>query len=159
MKTLKFSSILCIILAFVYCNANAQKPIVENHEVMTYTIDPSPDLPCVTESTSGNIVMDGFWTNSSRWAGVYNYTYHEIGEGTLTGETTGEYQMRWTYNAKEMSFYDGFPKQSIGFAHSTVTHNGKPFMTINWQYIYIWNEPWTYPIVVHDAFKPECKCK
>jgi hypothetical protein len=66
MKTLKFCLVLCIVLAFFYCNANAQKPIVPNHDEWVWGIDPSPDLPCLTERIEGMIVMDGFWTNSSR---------------------------------------------------------------------------------------------
>jgi len=157
MKTLKFSSILCTVLAFFYFNANAQKPIVPNHDEFIYTFYPSQDLPCVTEIISGNIVIDGFFTNSSRGEAVYNYNYHEIGAGTLTGLTTGEYQMEWTYNEKDMSFDDGFPKHWKGVAHTNITHNGKLFMTINWQYNYIWNEPWTNPIVWREVFNPKCK--
>jgi hypothetical protein len=157
MKTLKFSTILCILLVFIYCNANAQKPIVVNHDEGFWGIDPSPDLPCLTESIGGNIVMDGFFTNSSREVAVYNFTYHEKGRGTLTGATTGEYEIEWNYNAKDMSFDVGFPKQSVGIAHTKITHNGKLFMTINYQYVYIWNEPWTYPIVWRNVFNPKCK--
>jgi hypothetical protein len=160
MKTLKFSIILCMFLAFAFNNSNAQKPIVPNHDEWFWSISPSDgDLPCLTEPIGGNIVMDGFFTNSSREAGVYNYTYHEKGEGTLTGLTTGtgEYEVSWNFNDREQSFYDGFPKQVIGFGHTNITKDGKLFMTINYQYTYVWNEPWTNPIVWHNTFKPVCK--
>jgi hypothetical protein len=157
MKTLKFNCILCIVLAFIYCNANAQKPIVVNHAEIDYTIEPSSDLPCVTETISGKIVMDGFFTNSSVGEDVYNYNYHEAGAGTLTGLTTGEYQMSWNYNEKDISFNDGFPKHWKGVAHTNVTHNGTLFLTWSWQYNYIWNAPWTYPIVWRDVYNPKCK--
>jgi hypothetical protein len=157
MKTLKFSIILCIVLALICSNANAQKPLVENHDEFIYTIEPSPDLPCLNESIAGNIVMDGFFTNSSRGLQVFNYNYHEKGVGVLSGMTTGEYEISWVYNEKDMSFDNGFPKNIEGQAHTNIRHNGKLFMTINWQYHYIWNEPWTYPIVWREVFKPECK--
>jgi hypothetical protein len=157
MKTLKFSTILCILLVFIYCNANAQKPIVVNHDEWFWGIDPSPDLPCLTESIGGNIVMDGFFTNSSRELTVYNWNYHEKGEGVLTGATTGEYKISWTFNEKEISFDDGFPKRSKGVANTHITKNGKLFMTINFQYNYVWNEPWTNPIVWRNVFNPRCK--
>jgi hypothetical protein len=156
MKTLKFNCILCIVLAFVYCNSNAQKPIVANHDEGVWGIDPSPDLPCLTESISGLMVMDGFFTNSSREVAVYNYTYHEKGGGTLTGTTTGEYEADWNFNSKEMS-YDGFPKQSVGMWHINVTQNGKLFMTVTLQYVHVWNEPWTWPKVWRNVYKIECK--
>ena len=158
MKTLKFSSILFIFLAFFYLNANAQKPIVPNHEEWFWGISPADgDLPCLTEPIGGNIVIDGFFTNSSRELTVYNWNYHEVGEGVLTGTTTGEYKIRWIYNEKEISFDDGFPKRSKGVAHTNITKNGKLFMTINFQYNYVWNEPWTNPIVWRNVFNPQCK--
>jgi hypothetical protein len=157
MKTLKLSCILCIVLAFLWFNANAQKPIVINHDEWVWGIDPSPDLPCLTERIEGMIVMDGFWTNSSNEVAVYNYVYHEKGVGTLTGKTTGEYECVWNFNGKEMSFDSGFPKHSTGGAHTNITKNGLLFMTINWNYHFIWNEPWTYPIVWREAFNPKCK--
>lgn len=158
MKTLKFSSILCIILAFIYWNANAQKPIVENHEQWYWGIDPSPDLPCLTEPIYGNIVIDGFFTNSSRGAEVYNWNYHEKAFGILSGLTTGtgEYESRWIYNEKEMSFDNGSPKNSFGVAHTNITQNGKLFMTLYFQFHFIWDENGN-PIVVREVFKPECK--
>jgi hypothetical protein len=157
MKTPKFSSILWIVLTFVYCNANAQKPIVENYNEFLYTISPSTDLPCVTEDISGLVVMDGFFTNSSFEVGIYNYTYHEKGKGTLSGASTGDYVMSWNYNEKDMNFSDGFPKHWSGMAHTNITHNGKLFMTIDYHYIFIWNEPWTNPIVWRYTENLTCK--
>lgn len=157
MKTLKLTIALCFVLAFMNFNAYAQKPIVVNHDEWVWGIDPSPDLPCLTESISGFAIMDGFFTNSSRGEDVYNWNYHESGSVILTGLTTGEYQASWTYNDKEISFDDGFPKHSKGVAHTNITHDGKLFMTINWQYNYIWNEPWTNPIVWRNVYNPQCK--
>jgi len=157
MKTLKVCIALCIVLAFFYFNANAQKPIVVNHDEWEWGLDPSPDLPCLTEPIRGMAIIDGFFTNSSRGEDVYNYNYHEKGAVILTGLTTGEYQASWTYNEKDISFDDGFPKHWKGVAHTNITHDGKLFMTINYQYNYIWNAPWTNPIVWRDVFNPKCK--
>ena len=93
-----------------------------NHESWVWGIDPSPDIPCLTEPIEGTVVLDGFFTNSSRGEEVYNWNYHEKGEGILTGATTGtgEYERRWIYNEKEMSFDNGSPKNSFGVAHTLI---------------------------------------
>jgi hypothetical protein len=159
MKTLKLCFILCIVLAFFCFNANAQKPIVPNHDEWSWGIGPEDgDLPCLTERIEGWAVMDGFFTNSSRGAEVYNWNYHEKGEVILTGETPGseEYEARWIYNEKEMSFENGLPKNSFGVAHTIITHDGKLFMTINFQFRFIWNGNGD-PIVVREVFNPKCK--
>jgi hypothetical protein len=157
MKTTKFSIFMCIALAFYFYNANAQKPLVELHDNFIWGITPGPELPCLTESISGNIAFDGFFTNSSFEAGVKNYTYHESAEGVLMGETSGEYEMSWNFNQRETSFDDGFPKHFSGMALSSIRQDGKLFMTIKWQFKMIWNEPWTPPIVWREVFNPECK--
>ena len=156
MKTLKFSSILCIVLAFFYFNANAQKPIVPNHDEWVWGIDPSPDLPCLVEHIEGLIVMDGFFTNSSVGEEVYSWNYHEKGVGTLLGETTGNYELRWVALMKEVSFDDGSPKNSFAVAHTNIRKDGKLFMTINFQYNFKWDKDGN-PVVVREVFKPECK--
>ncbi|MBK9389067.1 MAG: hypothetical protein IPN68_02315 [Bacteroidetes bacterium] len=120
MKTLKLSIVLCIVMAFVYSNADAQKPIVINHDEWVWGIDPSPDLPCLVEPISGLIVMDGFFTNSTVGEDVYKWNYHEVAEGTLTGETTGNYELRWVALMKEVSFDDGTPKNSFAVAHTNI---------------------------------------
>jgi hypothetical protein len=102
--------------------------------------------------------MDGFFTNSSRVAEVYNWNYHEVGVATLTGMTTGtgECELRWIYNQKEMSFDNGSPKNSNGLGHVNITQNGKLFMTIYFKFHYLWNDNGA-PIVVREVFNPKCK--
>lgn len=158
MKPLKFSIILCIVLAFFCFNTNAQKPIVVIHDEWEWGVDPSPDLPCLTERIAGNMVMDGFFTNLSPGAEVYNWTYHEKAFGILTGVTTGTgiYEARWIYTWREMSTDDGFPKNSFGVAHTNITQNGKLFMTLYFQFHFVWDKDGN-PVVVREVFNPKCK--
>ena len=89
---------------------------------------------------------------------MYNRNYHEKGLGILTGLSTGagKYETGWVYYEKEMSFENGLPKNSFGVAHTNITKNGKLFMTINFQFRFIWNGNGE-PVVVREVFKPECK--
>ncbi len=143
-------------MAFFFYNANAQKPIVENHEIWYWGLDPSPDIPCLTEPIYGTIVLDGFFTNSSRGEAVYNWNYQEKATGILSGLTTGEYELRWIYNQKEMSFDNGLPKNSAGVAHANITQNGKLFMTLYFQFHFVWDKDGN-PVVVREVFNPKCK--
>ncbi len=79
-------------------------------------------------------------------------------EAILTGATpgTGEYDTGWNYNQKEMSFENGFPKNSFGVGHTDIINAGKLFMTVNFQFRFIWNGNGD-PIVVRVIDNPKCK--
>ena len=134
MKTLKMYIFLCIVMAFFYSNANAQKPIVPNHGEYPWDIDPAKyDVPCLTEKISGILYYDGFFTNSSLGQEVQNWNYQEKGWGTVTGLTSGIYEVRYVYNAKGMSFKND-DYLEFGGTHNNVTKDGKLFMTINFKF-------------------------
>lgn len=152
MKTLKFSTLMCIGLAFIYLNANAQKPIVEYPGVMDYFM---PALsPCLTEDISGTVYLDGFATNSPSSDNVY----HEKGAGILTGATTGEYQIEWIGMIKTKTYYDGSAENMTCYAVTHLWHNGKLIMVNQYRYIAIWTGPgWVGYIPVVDIWERKCK--
>jgi hypothetical protein len=106
----------------------------------------------VTETISGTIYLDGFFTNSSS-----TNTYHEIGKGTLTGATTGNYEMNWNFNCRNQWFNDPWPKHLSGMAFSEVWRDGKLFITMKYQYLSVFKDPWTDPIRYFDIWEPKCK--
>ena len=158
MKTLKFS-ILCIVLAFVYCNADAQKPIVPNNGEYFWTIDPANyDLPCLTEPIGGILYYVGFFTNSSQGQEVHNWNYQEKAWGTLKGLTsgTGIYEASYVYNAKGMSFKNGKDDLEFGGTHNNVTKDGKLFITINFNFRFKYDGDGN-PIVERYVDNVRCK--
>lgn len=159
MKTLKFSSILCILLAFTYYNTNAQKPIVNQSGEYFWKIDPANyDLPCLTEPIGGTLYYDGFFTNSSQGQEVHNWNYQEKGWGTVTGLTsgTGIYEASYVYNAKGMNFKNGKDDLEFGGTHNNVTKDGKLFMTINFKFRFRYDGD-ANPIVERYVDNAVCK--
>ena len=157
MKTLKFS-ILCILMAFTYYNANAQKPLVNQHGEYFWVIDPTKyDVPCLTEPIGGILYYDGFFTNSSLGQEVQNWNYQEKGWGTVKGLTTGTgiYEVRYVFNSKGMSFKND-DYLEFGGTHNNVTKDGKLFIAINFKFRFKWDGDGN-PIVERYVDNVVCK--
>jgi len=152
MKALKFSMLMCIGLAFICLNANAQKPLVEYTDAMSYTM---PALsPCLTEDVSGMVYMSGFATDSPSSDNVY----HEKGGGILTGATTGIYEMEWIGSCKTKTYDDGSPENQTWYAITHLWHNGKLIMVNKWQFYCIWTGPGGIGFMpVFEVWDRKCK--
>jgi hypothetical protein len=149
MKTIKFLTVLCFILAFSANNAISQKVIGE--QITPWSFTPNQpgqnqfQIPCLTEVVSGDVTEYQSFTNN---------TYHVMPRGVLYGETSGEkYEISYEFN---------FSGPSVGADvfrwHNTLilTHDNKIVAVIHMAGGYIINGK---GVIIRDFYVVSVNCK
>ena len=149
MKTIKFLTVLCFILAFSANNAISQKVIGE--QITPWSFTPNQpgqnqfQIPCLTEVVSGNVTEYQSFTNN---------TYHVRPRGVLYGAGSGDpYELSYEFN---------FAGPSIGAEvflwHNTLilTHDKKIVAVIHMTGGWIINAT---GVIIREIYDVSVNCK